>query len=99
MIRLSLFSRDCGFGGGWGGAVDILPGFGDALFQLVDEDLVVGSDLLDAGEQIVVAKQRGDRDGEAGDGGEQRGGDARRDRVKVDQIGRASCWERVCQYV
>src|SRR3546814_14089581 len=87
MIRLSLFSRDCGFGGGWGGAVDILPGFGDALFQLVDEDLVVGSALLDAGEQIVVAKQRGDRDGEAGDGGEQRGGDARRARDHVDLTG------------
>ena len=52
--------------------------------EILDEDLHVGGQILDAGDQIVVAEQRRDRDAEAGDRGDQRGGDARRDRVDID---------------
>src|SRR3546814_2460925 len=65
----SLFGRD---GGGRGRTGNVLPRLGDPLFQLVDEDLVFGRDLFDAGKQVVVAEQRRDRDREAGDGGKQR---------------------------
>ena len=43
----------------------------------------VARGVLHAREEVVVAKERRDRDGQAGDGGEQRGGDAGRDGVDV----------------
>src|SRR6266498_5150426 len=57
---------------------------GDLRDELVDEDLQRGAGVLAAGEEPVVAKQRRDRDAEAGDGRDERRGDAWRDGVHVD---------------
>ena len=61
------------------------------MIELIDEDLHVAGQVLDAGDQVVVAKQRRDRDAEAGNGGDQRGRDAGRDRIDVDV---AACRDR-----
>src|SRR4051812_35679007 len=62
--------------------------FRQASHELVDEHLHVRGDVLVADQQVVVAKQRGDRDEQTGHGGEQRSGDTGCDGVDVHVAGR-----------
>src|SRR5688572_9531833 len=56
---------------------------GHARDELINEDMHVVLCVLHTGENIVVAKEGGNRDGETGNGREQRGGDARRDGIHI----------------
>jgi hypothetical protein len=63
--------------------------------KLVDEDLHLAVCFLDAGDEVVVTKQRRDGDAETGDGGDQGGGDSGRDGVDVDVAGRGDGGKRI----
>ena len=59
----------------------VLRDLGD---ELVDKDVHVAGRLFHPKQQLVVTKQRGNRDRQTGDGGRQSGGNTRCDCVDVD---------------
>src|SRR5208282_4601542 len=68
--------------------------FRQAGDELVDEDLHVARGRLYAGQEVIVAEERGNRDSQTRDRGRERRGDSGSDRVHVDVARLGDCGER-----